>query len=240
MSKSLRVRQELDTLKPRLEEAVTTARTLRDERFPEEKLEEVCDKAQDSLELLRHRIKRYSEAFHVFQGVADGSAEDEALYQKMQPGIQKLVEDAEEMGASLDRKIKRSLKMLSEKVQEQKVSEIEKQRMELEKLKATAEIELQKQKQEAVLNQADAANGLTKERDEHERVMKERDLELQKKKKQNVRNIELRRLANQKELEQQRLDLEGRLQEVKIKANDQGHVRMEEGETNVKLPKLTT
>ena len=74
MAKSLRVRQELDTLKPRLDEAIATAHGLRDERFPEDKLEEICDRAQDALEVLRDRIIRYSESFHVFQGIADVSA----------------------------------------------------------------------------------------------------------------------------------------------------------------------
>ena len=169
------------------------------------------------------------------------------------------------MAMSLDRKITKALKVLSGKVQEQKVTEIEKQRLELEKLKAAAQIELQKQKQEvdkqkieleavkanAVLElqkekqQADTDHAKAeleqaKLRDAYEQKLKEQEMQFKHKQEEDQRDIELRRMANQKDLQQQRQDLEGRLQELKIQGNEQGQVRHEkEGETKVKFPKLT-
>lgn len=73
-----------------------------------------------------------------------------------------------------------------------------------------------------------------------EQKLKEQDAHFRVKQEEDRRHVELRSLANQKDLEQQRLELEGRLQELKIAP---GSVKKEEstreGESAIKLPKLT-
>ena len=165
MAKSLRVRQELETLKPRLDEVLGNANAVVKERFPEEKLEEACEKAQDVLDVLRHRTARYTAAYHVFQGIADASPDDDALFVKVQPGMQKAVEEADEIAARLDKKIKRNLESFAGKLKEEKVKEVERQRIELETRTADAQLQLQKQKQDAENERANAALALTKERE---------------------------------------------------------------------------
>ena len=67
MSKSVRVRQEFEVLKPRLEEILTRPAILFNTRFPNDNIEETCEDAQDRLDILRQRTKKYSNAFHEFQ-----------------------------------------------------------------------------------------------------------------------------------------------------------------------------
>ena len=164
MAKSLRVRQELETLKPRLDEGLANANAVVKERFPEDKLEEACEKAQDVLDVLRHRNARYAAAYHVFQGVADVSPEDDTIFQKAQPAMQKAVEEAEEIAVRLDKKIKRNLESFAQNLKEEKVQEVEKRRIDLETRNAEAQLQLQTQKQDAENERANAALALTKER----------------------------------------------------------------------------
>ena len=84
MSKIGRVRQEIEFLKPRLEEILTRATTLFNTRFPTDNIEQTCDDAQDTLDILRHRTQKYSDAFHEFQALADTVAEHDVLFQKTQ------------------------------------------------------------------------------------------------------------------------------------------------------------
>ena len=94
MAKSSMVGQELGNVKSRLEEVLGNANAIVKERLPEDKLEEACDKAQDVVDVLRHRTSKYSDAYKVLQGIADASSEDDGLYQKQQPSMQKLLDEA--------------------------------------------------------------------------------------------------------------------------------------------------
>ena len=71
MSKIVRVRQEIEFLKPRLEEILTRSTTLFNTRFPSDNVEETCDQAQDTLDILRHRRQKDSDSFHEFETLAD-------------------------------------------------------------------------------------------------------------------------------------------------------------------------
>ena len=51
MAKIVRVRQEIEVCKPRLEESLTQATTICNTRFPTDNVEETCDNAQDTLDI---------------------------------------------------------------------------------------------------------------------------------------------------------------------------------------------
>ena len=130
--------------------------------------------------------------------------------------------------------------MFADKMQEDKVKELEKQRIDLEIPRATAQVQLQTQKQEAEIGNANAALAVTKEREEHEGKMREREAQLQADQENNPHDIEVRRIAYQKETPQQRLDLEHRLSELILQPREQGTDADRTGkEPNAWLPKLT-
>ena len=119
MSKSVRVRQEIEVLKPRLEEILTRATTLFNTRFPTDNIEETCEDAQDAVDILRHGTEKYSDAFHELQTLAYTVGEDDGLFQKTQGAMRKQFVDAEELALRLDKKIKKSLKESLEKQEKQ-------------------------------------------------------------------------------------------------------------------------
>ena len=107
MSTIGRVRQEIEFLKPRLEEIITGATTHCNTRVPNDNVEETCDNPQDTLDILRHRTQKYSEAFHEFQSLVDTVGEDDGLFQKTQAAMRKQLAESEELALRLDKKIKK-------------------------------------------------------------------------------------------------------------------------------------
>ena len=104
MAKIVRVRQEIEVFKPRLEEILTRATILCNTRFPTDNVEETCDNAHDTLDILRHRTQKFSDAFHEFQTLADTVGEDDGLFQKSQGAMRKQLVDAEELALRMDKK----------------------------------------------------------------------------------------------------------------------------------------
>ena len=105
MAKIVRVRQEIEVFKPRLEEILTRATTICNPRFPTDNVEETRDNAEDTLHILRHRTQKFSDAFREFQALADTVGEDDGLFQKSQGAMRKQLDDAEEQALRLDKKI---------------------------------------------------------------------------------------------------------------------------------------
>lgn len=85
MAKGSRVRQDLDSLKPTVDESITPANSLVTERFLGDKLDETCERAQDVDDVLKFRTHKDREALKQFQAIADTSPEEEALLAKLNP-----------------------------------------------------------------------------------------------------------------------------------------------------------
>ena len=94
ISKSVIVRHEIDVLKTGIEEILTRATTLFHRNIPNDNIEEPCEYAQDTLDLMRHGPQKYSDAFHEFQAIADTVAEDDVLLQKNHGAMGKQLDDA--------------------------------------------------------------------------------------------------------------------------------------------------
>ena len=97
MTKIIRVREDVEFLKPRQEEILARATALFNTRFPSDNIEETCDDAQCALDVLQHRTQKFSDAFREFQAMADTIAEDDGLFQRTQGAMLNLLLDAEEM-----------------------------------------------------------------------------------------------------------------------------------------------
>ena len=146
MSPIVRIRQEIELFEPRLEEILTRATALFDTRFPADNVEETCDDAQDTLDVLQHRTQKYSDVVREFQALAD-TGEDDGLFQKTQRAMRNLLLDAEELALRLDRKIKKCLKdYLEGRRQGNQVlpGELERNRADVEAEKARTRLEMEK------------------------------------------------------------------------------------------------
>ena len=153
MSKIVRVVQEIEFLKPRLEEILTRATTLFNTRFPTDDIEQTCDDAQDTLDILRHRTQKYSNAFREFQALADTIAEADGLFRKIQGAMRNLLLDAEELALRLDKKLVKYLKDYLEKRRKRDRAlpdELERKQAEMEAEKARAQLEMKQRPEKLV------------------------------------------------------------------------------------------
>ena len=153
MIRIVRVKDEIEFLKPRLEEILARATTLFNARFPSNNIEETCDNAQDTLDILQHRTQKYSDAFREFRALADTIAEDDGLFQWTQGAMLNLLLDAEEMALRLDRRIKRYLKDYLERQRKHDralADELERKRDDVEAEKAGTRLEMKRQPEKLV------------------------------------------------------------------------------------------
>ena len=153
MSKIVRVVQEIEFLKPRLEEILTRATTLFDTRFPADDVEDIGDNAHDALDALQHRTQKYSDAFREFQALADTIAEADGLFRKTQGAMRNLLLDAEELALRLDKKLVKYLKDYLKKRRRRDQAlpdELERKQAEMEAEKARAQLEMKQRPEKLV------------------------------------------------------------------------------------------
>ena len=137
--------QEIEFLKPRLEDILTRATTLFNTRFPADDVQETCDNTQDTLDVLGHRGQMYSDAFREFQALTDTIAEADGVFQKTQGAMRNRLLDEEELALRLDKKLMEYLKDCLEKRQkgDQALSrDLERKQAEMEAEKARTRLEM--------------------------------------------------------------------------------------------------
>ena len=241
MAKIVRVRQEIEVCKPRLEEILTQATTICNTRFPTDNVEETCDNAQDTLDILRHRTQKFSDAFHEFQTLADTVGEDDGLFQKTQGAMRKQLLDAEELALRLDKKIKKYLKDSLEKQQKQNqalAGELERKQADMEAEKARTQLEMEKQRQQAQIDQEKFERESQRQKIDFEQQMKLLEAKRQADTDTFQRDMELRRMENQRVLDEQRLRMEANHQ-ANNHATPAEHQERDAFEQNIRLPKLS-
>ena len=211
MSKIVRVRQEIEVLKPRLEEILTRATTLFNTRFPTDNIEETCVDAQDTLDIVRHRTQKHSDAFHEFQALAHTVPPEDVLFQKTQGAMRKQLADAEELAMRLDKKIKKFLKDSLEKQQKHNqalAGELERKQADMEAEKARTQLEMEKQRQQAQIEQEKFERESQRQKTDFEQQMKQVEATRQADSDAFQRDMEVRRMEIQRVLDDHRLQLE--------------------------------
>ena len=178
-------------LKPRVEEAVARATTINKERFPVDRLEETCENALDTVELLRFRSQKFNDAHSRFRSIAETSEEDNTHYQKSKAVTERLIQDAEDIARQLDRKVRRNIKSFAERHEEEKTKmahDLALKQQEYETLKLDSHTQLEKQAQEAAQAKANSEIELQKHNQALDSHLQELKLNLEKEKERNTQS----------------------------------------------------
>ena len=150
-----------------------------------------------TLDILRHRTQKYSDAFHEFQALADTIAEDDSLFQKTQGAMRKQLLDAEELALRLDKKIKKHLKDSLEKQQKHNqtlAGDLDRKQADMDAKKARTQLEMEKQCQQAQLEQEKFERETQRQKTDFEQQMNKVEAKIQADSDAFQRDLQVRRM----------------------------------------------
>ena len=149
--------------------------------------------------------------------------------------------DAEELALRLDKKIKKYPKDSLEKQQKQNqalAGELERKQVDMEAEKARTQLEMEKQRLQAQIEQEKFEREAQKQKIDFEQQMQLLEAKRQADSDAFQRDMELRRMENQRVLDEQRLQIEAAHQSNNHAAS-RVHQEKDVFEQNVRLPKLS-